>query len=80
MRRKNELFELFVVILFGWLSVKTLGLVLRLTWGLASIAATALLVLALPALLVGLLVAGGAILLLPLALVGGAFAILKACC
>ena len=74
------MFELLVVILFGWLSVKTLGLVLRLTWGLASIAATVLFVLALPALLVGLLVAGGAILLLPLALVGGAFAIVKACC
>lgn len=73
------MFELLVVILFGWLSIKVIGLVLRLTWGVASFMATILFVIALPALFVGLLFAGGVILLLPLLLVGGAFGILKAC-
>lgn len=73
------MFELLVVILFGWLAIKVIGLVLRLTWGVASLLATILCVIALPLLFVGLLFAGGVVLLLPLALVGGAFGLLKAC-
>ena len=73
------MFELLVVILFGWLAIKVIGLVLRLTWGVASVLATILFVIALPLLFMGLLFAGGVALLLPLALVGGAFGILKAC-
>ena len=73
------MFELLVVILFGWLSIKVIGLVLRLTWGVASVLATILFAIALPVLFAGLLFAGGVVLLLPLLLVGGAFGLLKAC-
>jgi len=62
------MFEFIVIVLFVWLSIKTLGLALKLTWGLANIAAIILLVMALPVLIGCLLVAGGIILLLPLGL------------
>lgn len=73
------MFELLVVILFCWLSVKTIGLALSITWGAAKVLATILFVIALPVLFVGLLFAGGVLLLLPLALIAGAAGILKAC-
>lgn len=73
------MFELLVVILFCWLSVKTIGLALSITWGAAKVLATILFVIALPVLFVGLLFAGGVLLLLPLALIVGAAGILKAC-
>lgn len=73
------MFELLVVVLFCWLAVKAIGLVLSLTWGAAKILATILLVVAVPMLFICLLFAGGIILLLPLALIGGVVGILKAC-
>ena len=73
------MFELLVVILFCWLLVKTIGLVLSLTWGAATVLAAILVAVAVPVLLVCLLFAGGVILLLPLALIGGAVGVLKAC-
>ena len=73
------MFELLVLIAFTWLFVKTVGLAFRVTWGLAKLVAVILFVLALPALIGGLLLAGGVILLLPLTLVALAFGILKAC-
>lgn len=76
---KNELFELLVVILFGWFTIKAIGLALTLTWGAAKVLATILFVIALPVLFVCLLFAGGVVLLLPLALIGGAVGILKIC-
>lgn len=74
-----ELFELLVVILFGWLAIKAIGLALTLTWGAAKVLATILFVIALPVLFVCLLFAGGVVLLLPLVLIGGAVGVLKAC-
>ena len=71
--------ELLVVILFCWLSVKTIGLALSLTWGVAKVLAAILFVIAVPVLFVSLLFAGGVLLLLPLALIAGAAGILKAC-
>ena len=71
--------DLLVVILFCWLLVKTIGLVLSLTWGAATVLAAILVAVAVPVLLVCLLFAGGVILLLPLALIGGAAGVLKAC-
>ena len=73
------MFELLVVILFGWLAIKAIGIALTLTWGAAKVLATILFAIALPVLFVCLLFAGGVILLLPLALIGGAFGILKTC-
>ena len=79
MRGENDLFELLVIALFCWLSFKAIGLALSLTWGVAKILASLLFVIAVPVLFMCLLFAGGAILLLPLALIGGAFGLLKAC-
>ena len=73
------MFDFLVSILFVWLFVKAIGLAFKVTWGLAKIVAVILFTLALPALIGGLLVAGGIVLLVPLALVGAAFGILKAC-
>lgn len=73
------MFELLVLVAFAWLFVKAIGLAFRVTWGLAKLVAVILFVLALPALIGGLLLAGGLVLLVPLALVAVAFGILKAC-
>ena len=72
------MFELLVVAAFLWLFIKGLGLAFRVTWGLTKAAAIVLFVLAMPALLGCLLLAGGVLLLIPVALVGIAFGILKA--
>ena len=71
------MFELLVLILFVWLSVKAIGLTLRLTWGAAKIVASLLFVAALPLLIVLMLFAGGAILLLPLGLIAACCGVLR---
>ena len=73
------MFEILVSIAFVWLFVKAIGLAFRVTWGLAKVVAVILFTLALPALIGCFLVAGGITLLIPVALVGAAFGILKAC-
>lgn len=73
------MFELFIMILFGWLFIGSLRLAFRVTWGFAKIAAVLLLTLALPMLVAFLLMAGGFLLLLPVLLIGAAFGILRAC-
>jgi hypothetical protein len=70
--------EILTVILFCWLFFKALGLAFRVAWGTAKILAALLFVLAVPLLIVCLLFAGGIVLLLPLALVGIAFGLLRA--
>ena len=73
------MFELMIVVAFVWLSLKTVGLAFRLTWGIAKIVAVLLLVLAFPALIVGLLFAGGLVLMLPILMIGAAFGIARNC-
>ena len=73
------MFELFVLILFGWLFFEALRLAFKVTWGLAKIAAVILFILALPTMIMALFMASGIILLLPVVLAGAAFGILKAC-
>ena len=73
------MFELLVLILFGWVFWGALRLAFKVTWGFAKIAASILFVLALPVLIVCLLFAGGMVLLLPVALIALAWGILKAC-
>ena len=73
------MFEILVTIAFIWLFIKVIGLTFKATWGLAKIVAVILFVIALPTLIGCLLLAGGLVLLIPIALVGAAFAILKAC-
>lgn len=70
--------EILAVLLFCWLFFKTMKLAFRVAWGTAKIIASVLFALAVPALVLCLLFAGGIALLLPLAMVGMAFGLLKA--
>ncbi len=70
--------ELLSVILFCWLFFKALGLAFRVAWGGAKIAASLLFAVAVPMLVLCLMFAGGLLLLVPVALIGIAFALLKA--
>ena len=72
------MFELLVLVLFCWLFVKTIGLAFRVTWGLAKVVSMILFVLALPTLIGCFLVAGGILLLIPVALIGLAWSVLRA--
>ena len=69
--------EIILVIGFCWLFFKALGLAFRAAWGAAKIIAALLLTVAVPMLVLCLMFAGGIALLLPLALVGIAFGLLK---
>ena len=73
------MFEILTVVLFVWLLGKAIGLAFKLTWGVAKAAASILMVIALPVLILSLLFAGGIALIVPLAIVGIAVGILKAC-
>lgn len=73
------MFELLILVAFVWLFVKTIGLAFKVTWGLAKIVAMLLFVLALPTLVGCFLVAGGVLLLVPVALIGTACGILNSC-
>ena len=70
--------EIIVTVLFCWLFFKAIGLAFRVAWGTTKIIASLLFAVAIPMLLAGVLFAGGILLLLPLILVGIAFALLKA--
>lgn len=71
--------EIISIILFCWLFFKALGLAFRMAWGGAKIVASLLFAIAVPTLIGCLLFAGGVLLLIPLAIIGIAFGILKAC-
>ena len=71
--------ELLTVILFCWLFFKAMGLAFRMAWGTAKILASVLFAVAVPLLVLCLIFAGGVFLLLPRALIGIAFGVLKAC-
>ena len=73
------MFELLVIIAFLWLMFKVIRLAFKLTWNLAKIVASILMVLALPLLVVAILFWSGIALLIPVALLCGAFGTLKAC-
>jgi hypothetical protein len=69
--------EILTIILFCWLFFKAMGLAFRVAWGTAKMIASVLFVLAVPMLVISLLFAGGILLLVPLALIGLAFGLLK---
>lgn len=73
------MFELLTIALFIWLLVKATGLAFRLTWGAAKIAASILIGLALPVLIVCFVFVGGIALFVPVAMIAIAAGILKAC-
>lgn len=71
--------ELLIVILFCWLFFKVAKLAFKMAWGAAKIIASILLAIACPLLAVGVMFAGGVILLIPVAMIAAAFGLLKAC-
>ena len=73
------MFEVLSLVIFIWLMMKVIGLMFRLTWGMAKVIACILIGLALPALFVCLIFVGGIALLVPLAMVAIAGGIIKAC-
>lgn len=73
------MFELIILLVFIWLVVGVIRLTAKVAWGATKVVATILMVLALPVLVLALLFAGGIVLLVPVGLVVGAFALLKAC-
>ena len=73
------MFELLVIAIFIWLLVKAIGLAFKLTWGVAKVAASILIGLAFPVLIVCFIFVGGIALLVPLAMIAIAIGILKAC-
>ena len=73
------MFELLTIIVFAWFLIKTIGLTLKLTWGVAKIVSGILMVLALPLLIIGLLFVGGIVLIVPIIMVCIAAGITKAC-
>ncbi len=76
----ETIFEIASTILFAWLFFKALKLTFKITWGFAKIVAIILFIIALPALILCLLFAGSAaVVLIPLALIGAAFGLVKRC-
>lgn len=73
------MFELLTTVVFVWLLVKAIGLAFKLTWGAAKVIASLLIGLALPALIICLVFVGGIALIIPIAVIGIAVGILKAC-
>ena len=72
------MFVLLVIIAFLWLMVKAIGLAFKMTWSLAKIIASILMVFALPLLIVCFVFWSGIALMLPIVLLCVAFGILKA--
>lgn len=73
------MFELLTLIVFVWLLVKAIGLCFKLTWGVAKGIASILMAIAVPLLVVCLVFVGGIALIVPIAVIGIALGILKAC-
>ena len=73
------MFELLVIAIFIWLLVKAIGLAFKLTWGVAKVAASILIGMAFPVLIVCLIFVGGIALLVPVVMIAIAAGILKAC-
>ena len=73
------MFELLTIAIFIWLLAKSIGLALKLTWGVAKIAASILIGLAFPVLIVCFVFVGGIALLVPVIMIAIAAGILKAC-
>lgn len=69
--------DILLTVLFISLFIWTVKLLFKLTWGVAKAIAVILMIIALPTLIGGLMVAGGLILLIPVALIIGAIGIIK---
>ena len=69
--------EILCTALFIWLFIKVFGLVFKVAWSLTKIIAMVLFVMALPALIICFIIAGGFLLLIPVAFLGLALALLN---
>lgn len=69
--------DFLLTVLFICLFFWTIKLLFKLTWGVAKIVAVILLIVSLPTLIGILMVAGGLVLLIPVALLIGAIAVIK---
>ena len=69
--------DILLTLLFISLFIWTGKLMFKLTWGIAKVVAVILLIIALPTLIGGLMVAGGLVLLIPVALLIGAIGTIK---
>lgn len=69
--------DFLLTVLFICLFFRTIKLLFKLTWGMTKIIAVILLVVSLPTLIGILMVAGGLVLLIPVALLIGAIGIIK---
>lgn len=70
--------ELLCTALFMWLFIKAFGLMFKVAWSLTKIIAMTFFTMALPALIVCFIVAGGFLLLIPVTFLGVALALLNA--
>ena len=70
--------EILCTALFIWLFIKVFGLIFKVAWSLTKIIAMVLFVMDLPALIVCFIIAGGFLLLIPVAFLGLALALLNA--
>ena len=70
--------EILCTVVFIWLFIKVFGLVFKVAWSLTKIIAMILFVMALPALIVCFIIAGGFLLLIPVVFLVLALALLNA--
>ena len=73
------MFEILITLLSIWLFAGSVRLAFKIAWGTTKIIATVLLAVAVPILVLCLIFASGVVLLLPVALIAGAFGLLKKC-
>ena len=71
--------ELILLVLFCWLLIKVVKLAFKVAWGATKIVAMVLFALACPLLVACMLFAGSVALLVPVAMIGAAFGLLKRC-
>lgn len=69
--------EIIITVLTIFLFAKAISLTFKITWGIAKIIATILLVLAVPLFIVCFVLVGGFVLLIPVGLILGAIGIIK---
>ena len=71
------MFEIFISIMFCWFFICALRLMFKVTWRLTKVFATILFILSIPSLICCLIYVGGASLFLPVAMITGAWALLR---
>jgi len=71
--------DILLTMVFLWFAWQVLKLLFKAAWSLAKVIAVLLLIVSVPGLFVCLTFVGGLVLLVPLAMIGAAFGLLKCC-